>query len=221
MNIAMIPARMGSQRLAKKNLRELGGISLIVRAIRKCQEAGCFDEIWVNSEHSDFGPIAEAEGVRFHQRPEELGNNNATSEQFVAEFLSKHPCDALFQVHSIAPLLTVEDVKTFVAQMGTSAVDCLLSTEEIQIECAYKGQPVNFTFDEKTNSQDLEPVQRVSWSITGWRREAYLAAVKAGQCATYSGAVGFFPISRLAAHVIKTEADLEFAEALLPITPGC
>jgi len=221
MNIAMIPARMGSQRLAKKNLRELGGVSLIVRAIRKCQEAGCFDEIWVNSEHSDFEPIAEAEGAQFHQRPEALGNNLATSEQYIAEFLETHRCDALYQVHSIAPLLTVDDVKTFVAHMGASRVDCLLSTEEIQIECAFKGKPVNFTFDEKTNSQDLEPVQRVSWSITAWRREAYLSAIEAGKCATYSGKVGFFPISRLAAHVIKTEADLKFAEALLPIISGC
>ena len=221
MKIAMIPARMGSQRLAKKNLRELGGVPLIVRAIRKCQAAGCFDEIWVNSEHPDFGPVAEAEGVKFHQRPEALGNNNATSEQFVAEFLSKHPCDTLFQVHSVAPLLTVDDLRSFVAHMTTSDHDCLLSTEEIQIECAYQGKPVNFSFDEKTNSQDLEPVQRVSWSITAWRREAYLAAFDAGECATYSGQVGFFAISRLAAHVIKTEADLEFAEALLPITPGC
>lgn len=221
MNIAMIPARMGSQRLAKKNLRELGGLTLIVRAIRKCQAAGCFDEIWVNSEHPDFGPIAEAEGAQFHQRPETLGNNVATSEQYIAEFLETHPCDALYQVHSIAPLLTVKDVQTFVAHMNAGNVDCLLSTEEIQIECAYKGQPVNFIFEEKTNSQDLEPVQRVSWSITAWRREAYLTAVQAGECATYSGKVGFFPISRLAAHVIKTEEDLRFAEALLPITPGC
>ena len=220
MNIAMIPARMGSQRLAKKNLRELGGVPLIVRAIRKCQAAGCFDEIWVNSEHVDFGPIAEAEGVQFHQRPEQLGNNVATSEQYIAQFFETHTCDVLYQVHSIAPLLTVEDVKSFVAHMGSSGLDCLLSTEEIQIECAYKDQPVNFTFNEKTNSQELEPIQRVSWSITAWRREAYLAAVQTGKCATYSGKVGFFPISRLAAHVIKTESDLEFAEALLPITPG-
>ncbi|WPJ94705.1 hypothetical protein SH580_14820 [Coraliomargarita algicola] len=222
MNIAMIPARMGSQRLAKKNLRELGGIPLVVRAIRKCQAASCFDEIWLNSEHLDFADIAEAEGVFFHHRPAELANDRATSEEFVAEFLEQHRCEVLFQVHSIAPLLTVEDVKRFVAQMENSPeLDCLMSSEEVQIECAYQGKPVNFTFDEKTNSQDLDPVQRVSWSITAWRRDAYLKAFKAGQCATYSGGVGFFPISRLAAHVIKTEADLEFAAAVLPLVPDC
>lgn len=109
-SIAMIPARMGSQRLKQKNLRELGGVPLIVRAIRKCRDAGVFDEVWVNSEHPAFGDIARAEGVNFHQRPEALGNNQATSEQFVAEFLQKHDCEFLFQVHSIAPLLSVEDI---------------------------------------------------------------------------------------------------------------
>ena len=107
------------------------------------------------------------------------------------------------------------------AHMQASAdCDCLLSTEEIQIECAHRGSPVNFTFARKTNSQDLEPVQRVSWSITGWRRETYLAAARAGDCATYAGRVAFFPISRFAAHVIKTEDDLRVAEALLPLVPG-
>ena len=215
--IAMIPARMGSQRLAKKNLRELAGISLIVRAIRKCIEANCFDEIWVNSENDDFSPIAETEGVHFHKRPDALGNNQATSEQYIAEFLEKHECKSLYQVHSIAPLLKVNDVITFVERMESSNFDCLLSTEEIQIECAFQNKPVNFNFDFKTNSQELEPIQRVSWSITGWRRDIFLRAVKSGQCATYSGRVGFYPISKLAAHVIKTEADLEFAEAVLPL----
>ena len=167
MKVAMIPARMGSQRLAKKNLRELAGISLIVRAIRKCIDAKCFDEIWVNSEHDDFVPIAETEGVNFHKRPEELGNNQATSEQFITEFFEKHECKTLYQVHSIAPLLTVNDVLSFVGHMESSDYDCLLSTEEIQIECAFQDKPVNFSFDSKTNSQELEPIQRVSWSITG------------------------------------------------------
>jgi hypothetical protein len=126
-----------------------------------------------------------------------------------------HECDLLFQVHSIAPLLSVEDVTRFVTEMTTTRVDCMLSYEAVQIECALDGQQINFTFDAKTNSQELRPVQRITWSITGWRRATYLDAVARGQCATYSGQVGFFPVSRLAAHVIKTEEDLRMAEALL------
>lgn len=218
--VAMIPARMGSQRLKQKNLRELAGVPLIVRAIRKCKVTGLFHEIWVNSEHEAFGEIAQAEGVQFHRRPEALGNNVATSEQYIAEFLQKHLCEFVVQVHSIAPLLAVGDIRRFVEELRRGEYDCLLSADLIQIECAFQGKPINFRFGEKTNSQDLEPIQRVSWSITGWRRESYLAAVEAGKCATYSGRVGFFPVSHLAGHVIKTEEDLRMAEALLPLVPG-
>jgi len=220
MNIAMIPARMGSQRLKQKNLRELGGIPTIVRAIRKCQAADCFDEIWVNSEHDAFAALAEEEGVRFHKRPEALANNTATSEQFVHEFLQQHPCERVFQVHSIAPLLTAPQVAEFVHAMTNGTMDTLLSCTHEQIECALDGVPVNFSFTEKTNSQELRPVQRISWSITGWRRSTYLEAFEAGKTATYAGEVAFHTLDRLAGHIIKTEEDLQIAEALLPLREG-
>ncbi len=220
MNIAMIPARMGSQRLKQKNLRELGGVPTLVRAIRKCQAANCFDEIWVNSEHDAFGEMATAEGVQFHKRPEALANNTATSEQFVNEFLLQHPCDRVFQVHSIAPLLTASQVGQFVAAMVHENVDTFLSCTHEQIECALDGEPINFSFTEKTNSQELRPVQRISWSITGWRRRTYLEAFAAGATATYAGTVGFHVLDRLAGHIIKTEEDLQIAEALLPLREG-
>lgn len=218
--LAMIPARMGSQRLKKKNLRELGGVPLIARAIRKCKRAGVFDEIWVNSEHPAFGEIAEAEGAHFHQRPEQLGSNTATSEQFVHEFLGKHACDYLFQVHSIAPLLSAAQVAKFVQFMTESDYDVALSYIPEQIECAMDGKPVNFTFKEKTNSQELAPIQRITWSITGWRPETYMAAFEAGRCATYDGKVGLYAVDRVSGHVIKTEQDLQLAEALLPLVEG-
>lgn len=220
MNIAMIPARMGSQRLKQKNLRELGGVPLIVRAIRKCQAAGVFDEIWVNSEHEAFGEIAKAEGAHFHKRPEVLANNVATSEQFVHEFFEAHPCERMFQVHSIAPLLSAADTAAFVHAMQSGGYDVMLSCVLEQIECALDGVPVNFTFAEKTNSQELRPIQRITWSITGWRRTPYLEAANAGRTATYAGKVGFYPIDRLGGHIIKTEEDLQIAEAMLPLLGG-
>lgn len=216
----MIPARMGSQRLRQKNLQPLRGEPLIVHAIRKCRAAGVFDEVWVNSEHPAFGEIARAKGAGFHQRPEHLGDNQATSEQFVAEFLEKHDCTYLFQVHSIAPLLTVNDVQSFVTAMAGGNFDVMLSVVDEPLEAVYDDKPVNFTFAEKTNSQDLRPVRRISWAITGWRRETYLAAAHAGKCATYSGRVGYVSVDRLAGHVIKTAADLAIAEALYPIVHG-
>ena len=206
--------------MKRKNLRELAGVPLIVRAIRKCRAADVFDEIWVNSEHQAFGRIAAQEGVRFHRRPNELGNNVATSEHYIREFLESQPCEYVVQVHGIAPLLTLTDIVQFVDELMRGEYDCLLSMEPIQIECAYRGQPVNFSLAEKTNSQDLEPVQRISWSITGWRRETYLAAAADGRCATYAGRVGYFRVNRFAGHVIKTEEDLQIAEALLALVPG-
>jgi CMP-N-acetylneuraminic acid synthetase len=215
--IAMIPARLGSQRLKKKNLAPLNGMPLIAHAIRKCLSANCFDEVWVNSESHEIAEVAVKEGAKFHKRPEELANNIATSEDFVAEFFEVHECEAMFQVHSIAPLLTAAEVSGFVEEYRKDAFDVLLSCIPDQIEVAFKGQPVNFTYDEKTNSQNLTPVQRVTWSITAWRRQVFLDAVNRGETATYNGRVGFYNVGPASGHVVKTQLDFNIAEALLNI----
>nr|WP_321454982.1 NTP transferase domain-containing protein [uncultured Cohaesibacter sp.] len=216
--IAMIPARLGSQRLKKKNLAPLKGSPLIAHAIRKCFEANCFDEVWVNSESEEIGEIARAEGAHFHPRPDELANNVATSEDFVAEFFQKHECEAMFQVHSIAPLLTAQEVEGFVDFYKKNEYDVLLSCINDQIEVAYEGRPVNFTFAEKTNSQDLKPLQRITWSITAWRRSVFLDAIAKGETATYQGRIGFYPVGPASGHVIKTQLDLDIAAALMSVT---
>lgn len=214
--VAMIPARMGSQRLTKKNLRELCGVPLIVRAIRKCHAAGCFDTVFLNSEDSYFSRIAKAEGAVFYKRPEELGNHSATSEDFVNDFFETHPeVDKLVQVHSIAPLLSTDEVRGFVKAWDSTNDDVMLSCIEDHIEVAFQGNPVNFTFAEKTNSQDLTAVQRITWSISGWRRDVFLAARAAGKNATYAGKIGFYPVNAVSGHVIKTQQDLHVAEALM------
>lgn len=211
----MIPARMGSQRLKRKNLAPLGGVELIRRAIRRCHAAGCFDEIVVNSENTAFQDYAEAEGARFHLRPDHLGNNQATSEDFIAEFLTANDCSRLYQLHSIAPLASANHIREFVEFTEQSSFDTVLSCVEEQIECAIDGKPVNFTFDEKTNSQELKPVQRIIWSLTAWRPEVFRQAANKGQCATYAGNVGIYPLDRWAGLVIKTQDDLNMAEAML------
>ncbi len=216
----MIPARLGSRRLSRKNLRDFGGIPLIARAIRKCLVARVFDEVWVNSEAEEICAIAGEEGARFHRRPESLANDRATSEDFVREFLEARDCARMVQVHSIAPLLGAARVAEFAKAFEAAPADTMLSYVPERIECAYENEPVNFSFDQKTNSQDLKPVQRIPWSITGWTRSVYLEAAARSETATYAGRIGWFALDRLEGHVIKTDRDLQFGEALLPLAAG-
>ena len=218
--IAMIPARLGSQRLSKKNLRELGGVPLIARAIRKCFRAEVFDAIWVNSEADAIGEIAEAEGAKFHRRPAELASHTATSEDFVREFLEARDCVRVVQVHSIAPLLGAARVAEFTRAFETAAADTQLSFVSEAIECALDGRPINSSFDRKTNSQELRPVQRIPWSITGWTRSVYLDAATKGNTATYAGTIDWFALDRMEGLIVKTEEDLAMAEALLGLAAG-
>lgn len=213
----MIPARLGSKRLPRKNLRPVGGVSLLARAIRLANLASVFDEVWVSSESPIFGEIAEKEGARFHHRPENLATDDATSEDFVADFMSV--CDAswLVQLHSIAPLLSVGEIKSFVGCLTRNDADTLFTVVRSKLEVLYEDTPLNFSFDLKQNSQELSPVWEIVWAMTGWKRNVYLDAYDSGECATYAGRKSYFELDHVSAHVVKTELDLAIAEALLPV----
>ena len=113
--------------------------------------------------------------------------------------------------------MTISEIRRFVASVVADGCDVGLSVVSYQLECLLSGSPLNFNFDAKTNSQDLVPVQRISWSITGWKRRTYLEAHAAGRCATFAGKVRVYPVSELAGHVVKTEEDLRIVEALRPL----
>ncbi|MFI0844842.1 cytidylyltransferase domain-containing protein [Mesorhizobium sp. IMUNJ 23232] len=200
--------------MKQKNLLEIDGTPMFVRAMRKVSSLPCFDEVWTNSESEVFGDLARREGVPFHKRPEHLGDNNSTSEQFVYEFLTSHPCDYLVQVHSIAPLLTRAEIEHFVDTLLEHRFDTLLSGVNEQIQCMIRDEPLNFSFASMNATQELEPLQRISWTMTGWKARSYMDAYEAGECATFHGRVGFFPLARSSGMVVKTEEDYKIVKAL-------
>jgi len=218
-SIAMIPARLGSQRLKKKNLELFGDHTLIEHAILKCKQSEVFDEIYVNSESEVFEKYAKLHNVSFYKRPEILGNNISTSEDFVEDFLRNVECDYLYQVHSITPLLSVMEIQEFVEFCNRNRqYDTVLSCIEDQIEVAYLNTPVNFSFSNKTNSQDLKPTQRITWSITKWSSKKYLNEKDQLHNGTYSGKIGFKSIGPYSGLAIKTEEDLQVARILKGIS---
>lgn len=212
--ISMIPARLGSKRIPQKNIRLLQGKPLLQYAIEASIKSGCFDEVWVNSESRIIGELAEMCGAKFHKRPEELSNDTATNQEFTAEFLTKHNCDYLIMMNSTSPLLRVETVKRFCEFVKQNKCDTVLSVIDEYAECLLDGNPINFTYQKKINSQSLKPVSKIIWALTAWRREAFLKAVGENKCGTYSGNVGLFSIPKDEACDLDTLEDWAIAEGL-------
>jgi len=216
--IAMIPARAGSERLKLKNLRLLCGKPVVSYCVEAAQEAGIFDEIYVNSEHPSFSEIANRHGVKFHLRPEELGSSEAQTDDFVAEFMREHPGDILVLVNPPSPLQTGEEIKTIVGHFIKENLDSLVTVKEERFHAIYDGKPINFSTEEKlAKTQNLKPVQVCVYSILMWRYETFLKQYDEKGFAFFSGNLGYYPIHSDSSIALKYEKDLEMAEALLRI----
>jgi CMP-N-acetylneuraminic acid synthetase len=61
--LAVIPARGGSKRLPKKNLRELGGKPLLAHSIVAAQESGLFERIVVSTDSAEIAAAAARYGA--------------------------------------------------------------------------------------------------------------------------------------------------------------
>ncbi|WP_437187183.1 cytidylyltransferase domain-containing protein [Planctomicrobium sp. SH668] len=214
--IAMIPARLGSKRLKQKNLREIQGRSLVEFAVERAIHSGVFAEVWVNSESDVFAPSAEKHGAKFHQRPEELSRDDVTSEDFVMEFINKHECDYVVQVHSITPLLQSSEIREFAAVLKAGKYNTLLSHITTPLQSSMNDQPVNFSYELMPMTQNISPIQIITWSITGWNAAAYRERYESKNCATFTAPIGYFEVKKSSGLVVKTEEDFQLIEAIAP-----
>ena len=62
----MIPARLGSKRIKKKNLRLINNKPLISYVIEKAKKCKLFNEIYLNSDSRIFEKIAKKYGISFY-----------------------------------------------------------------------------------------------------------------------------------------------------------
>lgn len=214
--VAMVPARIGSQRLKMKNLALLAGRPLISYALEAARDAKVFDRVIVNTDSELFRPIAEEYGAEFYLRPPDLGGSTIKSDQVVQNFVEAFPCDIIAWVNTTSPLANGDEVREVIRHFENEKLDSLFTVRDEQVHCVFKNQPVNFRTDEIfAQTQDLVPVQRFVYSIMMWRTAPFLQAIKNTGAAFFVGKVGYFPVSKHSSFIIKTEEDLQVAEALM------
>ncbi|MFA5088097.1 MAG: acylneuraminate cytidylyltransferase family protein [Candidatus Omnitrophota bacterium] len=214
--VAMVPARRGSTRLKQKNLALLNGKPLIGYAIQAARQAKVFDKIVVNSEDKIFGKIAARYGVEFYQRPAHLATSEAKSDDVVNDFITHYPSDVVVWMNPIAPLQPAQEVREAVDYFLKENLDTLITVKNEPVHCVCEGKPVNFNPDELfARTQDLALVQAFVYSLMMWRTKAFQENYQRRGYAILCGKIGYYPVSKLSAVIIKKEEDLRLAEYLL------
>jgi N-acylneuraminate cytidylyltransferase len=113
MRYAIIPARGGSRRIPRKNIRLFHGRPIMAYSIETARQSNLFDGVFVSTDNREISEIAESFGATTILRPAELADE-ITGTQAVAkhalQFLRARDHDIACCIYSTAPFLTLEDL---------------------------------------------------------------------------------------------------------------
>lgn len=117
MNIAVIPARGGSKRIPRKNIRPFCGKPMIAYSIEAAKASGLFAHILVSTDDPEIAEIARNLGAETpFVRPPELANDHAATAPVIAHAVrwaqqQGWPLEAACCLYATAPFVRAEDIK--------------------------------------------------------------------------------------------------------------
>ena len=214
---AMIPARLGSQRLKKKNLAKVGNKKLIEYAIISAKKTKIFDKIIVNSESIIFKKFSDKYKVNFFKRNSKYATSKTTSDEVVKNFFDNfEDIDILVWINTTTPFLTSNDIKKIIRYFIKNKADTLITTEKKYAHANFCSTPLNYKKNTKfSRTQDLEPVETCNYALMIWRKESFLKSYKKISSGILSGKVVFYPLSGLGTLMIKKPEDLKLANYIM------
>lgn len=110
--VCVIPARGGSKGIPRKNLQEVGGLTLVERAIRTVASSGTVEEILVSTDDPEIASVAVRCGAKHVRRPSDLATDDASSELSLIHALEtlRITNGRLLFVQTTTPLLEPSDL---------------------------------------------------------------------------------------------------------------
>ena len=90
MRVAIIPARGGSKRIPRKNIRPFAGKPIIVWPIKVALSSGLFDQVVVSTDDAEIAEVARAAGALVpYTRPENLSGDYADTKSVIRHAISE------------------------------------------------------------------------------------------------------------------------------------
>ena len=117
MNIAVIPARGGSKRIPRKNIKLFAGKPMIEHSIQVAIESKVFDKIIVSTDDHEIAEVAKSCGAEVpFFRPEKLSDDYATTTEVISHAIEYFKGNglqlkAVCCIYATAPFIQVEDLK--------------------------------------------------------------------------------------------------------------
>lgn len=221
--VAMIPARGGSKGVPRKNLRRVGGVPLVARAIAAAKATASVDRVVVSTDDVEIAAVAKEWGAAVIERPAALAGDAASSESALLHALAalrEKGLDAgiLVFLQATSPFIDPRDIDVAVELVRAHEHDCVFSAVEtygfLWMAEAGTASGVNHDPLVRPRRQDREP----HFLETG----AFYVMDAAGFAAArhrFFGRVGLVEVAERTAIEIDTEEQLELAQAIAPLVP--
>ncbi len=168
-NIAIIPARGGSKRIPRKNIKNFLGKPIIAYSIEAALKSNLFDEVMVSTDDKEIAEIAVKYGAKVpFFRSKETANDYAGLTDVIIEVLNKYKeqniiYDNLCCILATAPFLTQKDLINSYNKLIKSTFDSVFPVVRysfpIQRAMQFEGENIKMIWPENLTkrSQDLKP----------------------------------------------------------------
>lgn len=115
-SLCVIPARGGSKRITRKNIKLFHGKPMLAYAIEAAQSAAIFDHIVVSTEDKEIAQLAQTYGAQVVQRPESLADDHTPTNPVIVHAIEQ--CEQQFQcqfdwvtcIYPCVPFIQVDDL---------------------------------------------------------------------------------------------------------------
>jgi pseudaminic acid cytidylyltransferase len=117
MKLAVIPARGGSKRIPRKNIKSFHGKPMIAWSIEAAKLSGVFDQIIVSTEDQEIAAVARQWGAEVpFTRPHELSNDHAGTTPVIAHATKwalnqGEDVEAVCCIYATAPFVQAADLR--------------------------------------------------------------------------------------------------------------